>query len=203
MDIKASDVAKLREMTGVGMMEAKKALVEVGGDLEKAGEYLRKNGSAKAAKKADRVTGEGRVHCYTHSTGKIGVMVEVLCETDFVARNPAFIEFYRLKFLIFKCYFSIQKIYQRTLVAAVINRSCSLNSECCFIYIGFNNAFNIQNKAAFKFFILLKHVIRPFTCIHQIIQLGLQGNENTFINRGIHTTGYYGNLCQEFLRHSS
>ncbi len=93
MDIKASDVAKLREMTGVGMMEAKKALVEVGGDLEKAGEYLRKNGSAKAAKKADRVTGEGRVHCYTHSTGKIGVMVEVLCETDFVARNPAFIEF--------------------------------------------------------------------------------------------------------------
>jgi elongation factor Ts len=93
MEIKASDVAKLREMTGVGMMEAKKALVEVGGDLEKAIEFMRKNGSAKAAKKADRVTGEGRVHCYTHSTGKIGVMVEVLCETDFVARNEAFIEF--------------------------------------------------------------------------------------------------------------
>lgn len=92
MEIKAADVGKLREMTGVGLMEAKKALVEVGGDLDKAVEYLRKNGAAKAAKKADRATGEGRVHCYTHATGKIGVLVEVLCETDFVARNEAFID---------------------------------------------------------------------------------------------------------------
>ncbi len=91
MSISASDVAKLRQLTGVGMMEAKKALEETGGDTEKAIEELRKRGAAKAAKKADRVTGEGRVHGYTHGTGKIGVMVEVLCETDFVARNEAFV----------------------------------------------------------------------------------------------------------------
>lgn len=72
-------------------MEAKKALVESEGDFDKAIEGLRKRGAAKAAKKADRETSEGRVHTYTHSTGKIGVMVEVQCETDFVARNEAFI----------------------------------------------------------------------------------------------------------------
>lgn len=93
MSIKASDVAELRKLTGVGMMDAKKALVEAGGDIEKAIEVLRKAGSAKAAKKSGRTTAEGRVHCYTHSTGKIGVIVEVLCETDFVAMNEAFIEF--------------------------------------------------------------------------------------------------------------
>lgn len=93
MAITASDVAQLRKLTSVGMMEAKKALEETGGDMEKAMEVLRKSGAAKAAKKADRATGEGRVHCYTHGTGKIGVMVEVLCETDFVARNEAFIAF--------------------------------------------------------------------------------------------------------------
>lgn len=92
MDIKAADVAKLRTMTGVGMMEAKQALVETQGDVDGAVEYLRKRGTAKAAKKADRDTAEGRVHTYVHSTGKIGVMVEVLCETDFVARNEAFVE---------------------------------------------------------------------------------------------------------------
>lgn len=93
MDIKASDVAELRKMTGVGMMEAKKALVEAAGDLDKAIDALRKAGAAKAAKKAERTTAEGRTHCYTHSNGKIGVVVEVLCETDFVARNEEFIEF--------------------------------------------------------------------------------------------------------------
>lgn len=92
MGISASDVGKLRQMTGVGMMEAKKALEEVGGDFDKAIEYLRKRGAAKAAKKADRETSEGRVHCYVHGNGKIGVMVEVVCETDFVARNEAFID---------------------------------------------------------------------------------------------------------------
>lgn len=91
MSISASDVAKLRAMTNVGMMEAKKALEAVGGDLDQAIDHLRKSGAAKAAKKADRETSEGRVHCYMHGTGKIGVMVEVLCETDFVARNEAFI----------------------------------------------------------------------------------------------------------------
>lgn len=79
-------------MTGVGMMDAKKALVKSDGDMEKAVEILRTSGAAKAAKKAGRTTGEGRVHCYTHSNGKIGVAVEIMCETDFVARNEKFIE---------------------------------------------------------------------------------------------------------------
>lgn len=93
MSIDAKLVAQLREMTGAGMMDAKKALEEVGGDLEKAAEELRKKGVAKAAKKSDRETNEGRVHAYIHATGKVGVMVEVLCETDFVARNEAFVAF--------------------------------------------------------------------------------------------------------------
>ena len=93
MGIKATDVAKLRAMTGAGMMAAKKALTETAGDFDKAIDVLRKSGAAKAAKKAGRETSEGRVHCYTHSNGKIGVVVEVLCETDFVARNEIFIEF--------------------------------------------------------------------------------------------------------------
>lgn len=92
MDIKAVDVAKLRQSTGVGMMDAKKALTTCDGDFDKAIDHLRKTGSAKAAKKADRSTGEGRAHCYIHSNGKIGVVVEVLCETDFVAMNEAFVE---------------------------------------------------------------------------------------------------------------
>lgn len=92
MSITASDVAKLRSMTGAGMMEAKKALTESDGDFDAAIDILRKKGAAKAAKKSDRETSEGRVHSYTHSNGKIGVSVEVLCETDFVARNEAFIE---------------------------------------------------------------------------------------------------------------
>lgn len=93
MSISAADVGKLRQMTGVGMMEAKKALEEVGGDFDKAIEELRKRGAAKAAKKADRETSEGRVHTYTHTTGKIGVMVKVVCETDFVAKNDDFVAF--------------------------------------------------------------------------------------------------------------
>jgi len=92
MTISAADVAKLRKMTGVGMMESKKALVESEGDFDKAIDALRKRGAAKAAKKADRETSEGRVHTYTHGTGKIGVMVEVQCETDFVARNEAYVQ---------------------------------------------------------------------------------------------------------------
>ena len=74
-------------------MDAKKALEEVGGDLEKAAEELRRKGVIKAAKKSDRATSEGRVHAYIHTTGKVGVLVEVLCETDFVARNENFIAF--------------------------------------------------------------------------------------------------------------
>ncbi len=92
MAITASEVAKLREMTGAGMMDAKNALTEAGGDMEKAIDLLRKSGAAKMAKKSDRATGEGRVHGYMHSNGKIGVLVEVMCETDFVGRNEQFIE---------------------------------------------------------------------------------------------------------------
>src|SRR3989344_2796486 len=90
--IDAKTVATLREMTNAGMMDAKRALEEAGGNLEAAAEMLRKKGIAKAVKKADRVTNEGRVHAYVHGTGKLGVLVEVLCETDFVARNEAFLD---------------------------------------------------------------------------------------------------------------
>jgi elongation factor Ts len=91
----AKTVMQLRQMTGAGMMDAKGALEETGGDLEKAAELLRKKGVAKAAKKAERETKEGRVVSYTHANGKLGAMVEVLCETDFVARTEQFQELCR------------------------------------------------------------------------------------------------------------
>lgn len=93
MSIDAKTVAELRQMTGAGMMDAKKALTECDGDLAKAAEQLRVQGIAKAGKRADRATKEGRVYAYIHSTGKTGAMVEVQCETDFVAKNEAFGEF--------------------------------------------------------------------------------------------------------------
>lgn len=93
MSIDAKTVVQLRKMTGAGMMDAKKALEECSGDLEKASEELRKKGIAKAAKRAGRETKEGRVYSYIHANGKVGAMVEVLCETDFVARNESFTEF--------------------------------------------------------------------------------------------------------------
>jgi elongation factor Ts len=87
--ITAEMVKDLRERTGAGMMDCKKALTETGGDFGKAEEYLRKKGIASAAKKSGRVAAEGLVGSYVHN-GKIGVLVEVNCETDFVARNEAF-----------------------------------------------------------------------------------------------------------------
>jgi elongation factor Ts len=93
MAITAGDVAKLRDMTGAGMMDAKKALTDANGDLEAAVDLLRKSGAMKAAKKSERVTAEGRVHAYTHGTGKLSILVEVMCETDFVARTSNFTEF--------------------------------------------------------------------------------------------------------------
>jgi elongation factor Ts len=87
------DIAKLREMTGAGMMDAKKALTEAQGNMENAVDLLRKSGAMKAAKKAERATAEGRVQTYMHGNGKLAVMVEVMCETDFVARNEDFIGF--------------------------------------------------------------------------------------------------------------
>jgi len=88
--ITASMVSELRARTGAGIMDCKNALGETGGDLEKAVEHLRKTGMAKAAKKAGRTTAEGLVHAYIHTGGKIGVLIEVNCETDFVARNEEF-----------------------------------------------------------------------------------------------------------------
>jgi elongation factor Ts len=90
MQISAATVKTLREKTGVGMMECKSALVEAKGDVAEAEKILRKRGSASAAKKADRATGEGAVAAYIHTGGKIGVLVEVNCETDFTARNEDF-----------------------------------------------------------------------------------------------------------------
>jgi elongation factor Ts len=93
--ISAGDVKALRERTGAGMMDCKKALQEAGGDLDKAIEILRVKGQAQAAKRGERAASEGVVQSYIHATGKIGVLVEVDCETDFVARNDDFQEFAR------------------------------------------------------------------------------------------------------------
>jgi elongation factor Ts len=90
MEISAGLVKELREKTGAGMMDCKKALMETSGDFEKAVEYLRKKGIASAAKKAGRMTKEGAVTSYIHGEGKVGVLLEVNCETDFVARTEQF-----------------------------------------------------------------------------------------------------------------
>jgi elongation factor Ts len=95
MAITAGMVKELRERTGAGMLDCKKALEESGGDAEKAIEILRKRGLAAAAKKAGRVAAEGAVGSYIHAGGKIGVLVEVNCETDFVARTDEFQELVR------------------------------------------------------------------------------------------------------------
>jgi elongation factor Ts len=93
MEITAKMVKELREATNAGMMDCKKALKETDGDMEKAGEYLRKKGIASASKKEGRATSQGIVGSYIHMGGKVGVLVEVACETDFVARTDDFQEF--------------------------------------------------------------------------------------------------------------
>jgi len=90
MEITASMVKELRNRTGAGMMDCKGALAESGGDVEKAIEFLRVKGLSKAAKKAGRETAEGLVYSYIHPGSRIGVLVEVQCETDFVARTDEF-----------------------------------------------------------------------------------------------------------------
>lgn len=90
VNVSAGDVKELREKTGAGIMECKKALIEAGGDQEKAVEILRERGLSVAERKAHRVTGQGLVECYIHAGGRIGAMVEVNCETDFVARTDDF-----------------------------------------------------------------------------------------------------------------
>ncbi|PIP35789.1 MAG: translation elongation factor Ts [Desulfobacterales bacterium CG07_land_8_20_14_0_80_52_14] len=91
--ISATMVKELREMTGAGMMDCKEALSQTGGDQKKAIEFLRKKGLATAQKRSGRATSAGVVYSYIHMGGKIGVMVEVNCETDFVAKNDSFQEF--------------------------------------------------------------------------------------------------------------
>lgn len=91
MKISAKTVMELRAKTDAGMMDCKKALTECDGDMEKAVKYLREKGISKAAKKAERETKEGRIYSYIHGNGRIGVLVEVNCETDFVARNEKFL----------------------------------------------------------------------------------------------------------------
>ena len=90
MSFTAKDVMTLRQRTGAGMMDCKNALTETNGDMEKAIDYLREKGIAKAAKKAGRIAAEGIVDSYIHMNGTIGVLVEVNCETDFVARGDQF-----------------------------------------------------------------------------------------------------------------
>ena len=95
VQISAKDVKELRERTGAGMMDCKAALQEAGGDMDKAIDLLRVKGQAKAAKRGERAASEGLVTSYVHHNGKVGAMVEVNCETDFVARNEEFVEFGR------------------------------------------------------------------------------------------------------------
>ncbi len=93
MKITAQMVKELRDKTNSGMMDCKKALGETGGDMEKAVDFLRQKGLAVAAKRADRATSEGIIQSYIHAGGKLGVMVEVGCETDFVGKTDSFIDF--------------------------------------------------------------------------------------------------------------
>ena len=94
-DISAKDVKALRDLTGAGMMDCKKALTETGGDVDAAVTYLREKGIAGAAKLAGREATEGTVQSYIHANGKIGALVEIDCNTDFVARNEDFTAFAR------------------------------------------------------------------------------------------------------------
>lgn len=93
MAVSASAVKELREKTGAGMMDCKKALEEANGDMERASELLREKGLAAAAKKAGRIASEGLVEAYIHANGRIGVLVEINCETDFVAKTDEFKNF--------------------------------------------------------------------------------------------------------------
>ena len=91
MAVSPAQVKQLREMTGAGMMDARTALMETDGDIDKAVEYLQKKGQASATKKSGRIAAEGVVDAYIHAGGKVGVLLEVNCETDFVARNEDFL----------------------------------------------------------------------------------------------------------------
>lgn len=91
-EISAEMVRVLREKSGAGILDCKRALQETGGDMNKAMDWLRQHGQAKAQKKSSRATQQGRIQSYIHHTGTVGVLLEINCETDFVARNPEFQE---------------------------------------------------------------------------------------------------------------
>src|SRR5512141_1013011 len=93
MAVSTELIKQLRESTGAGMLDCKKALEQAGGDVNKAFDWLREKGLAAAAKRADRKASEGTVELYSHGNGRVGVMVEVNCETDFVARSDSFRNF--------------------------------------------------------------------------------------------------------------
>ncbi len=93
MEISVELIKKLREATGSGILDVKEALTESDGDFDKAVDYLRQKGLAKAAKRSDRDASEGTIELYSHGNGRVGVMVEVNCETDFVARSEEFLDF--------------------------------------------------------------------------------------------------------------
>jgi len=95
MNIDAKRVKELREKTGAGMMDCKKALIEANGDIEKAIDNLRKSGAAKAAKKSSRSAKEGLIYSYIHHGGRLGVLVDIGCETDFVAKTDGFVDLAR------------------------------------------------------------------------------------------------------------
>src|SRR4030042_4436123 len=93
MEISAALIKQLRETTGAGILDCRKTLEQTGGDMEKAVAILREKGLAAAAKRADRVTKDGVIELYSHGNGRVGVMVEINCETDFVARTEEFRHF--------------------------------------------------------------------------------------------------------------
>lgn len=93
MAITTEQIKELREKTGAGVLDCREALTQANGDFQKAVEFLREKGLAKAAKRADRVASDGVIELYSHGDGRVGVMVEVNCETDFVSRNESFREF--------------------------------------------------------------------------------------------------------------
>jgi elongation factor Ts len=127
MDISAQMIKDLRDRTGAGMSDCKKALQETGADMEKAIEYLRKKGIAAAAKKATRVASQGVVVSYLHGA-RIGVLVEVNCETDFVARNEAFQEFAR-EVAMQVAAMNPQYVSQDEIPAAVVEKEKSIRAE--------------------------------------------------------------------------
>jgi elongation factor Ts len=126
-DVSAQMIKDLRERTGAGMADCKKALTECAADMEKAIEYLRKKGIAQAAKKATRIASEGTIASYLHGS-RVGVLVEVNCETDFVARNPDFQGFAR-ELAMQVCAMNPQYVSQDEIPAAVLEKERAIRTE--------------------------------------------------------------------------